>query len=343
MTAGAELVDAIANAVLYEGYILYPYRASALKNQRRWTFGGVFPRPYCEANPGSDPSSMQTQCLVQDCGPGCRVQVTVRFLQLVNRTVGHLGREPGELEPVESLEIGGKTYVSWQEAVEQSLDAGQVEPGGVMRLCVQLPAGRGFEPLSNEGGRSAGIARTWELIRGEVDVDCERLGSDLARITVRVVNDTPLQLSAGASREQVASHAMVSSHIVLRVQNGKFVSATDPPDELRQPAAACQNMGCWPVLVGEPPGRLTMLASPIILEDYPRVAQQSPGDFFDATEIDELLSLRILTLTDEEKAEMRGADEKTRLLLERTEALNGEQLLRLHGTARIGWPEGEDG
>jgi hydrogenase maturation protease len=227
------------------------------------------------------------------------------------------------------------------------LDAGQVEPGGAIRMCVQLPAGRSFEPLSGEGGFCAGIARSWELIRGEVDVNCERLGDDLARIAVRVANDTPLDLPAGASREQVALHSMVSSHVILRVRNGqsggRFVSATDPPEELRQVAAACQNTGCWPVLVGEPPGRQAMLASPIILEDYPRVAQQSVGDFFDATEIDELLSLRILTLTEEEKAEMRGADEKTRLLLERVEALGAEQLLRLHGTARLGWPEGEAG
>ena len=36
-------VEQIANAVLYEGYILYPYRASALKNRCRWTIGGLVP------------------------------------------------------------------------------------------------------------------------------------------------------------------------------------------------------------------------------------------------------------------------------------------------------------
>jgi hypothetical protein len=38
-----ELVDRIVHAVLYEGYILYPYRASAKKNRQRFTFGRVYP------------------------------------------------------------------------------------------------------------------------------------------------------------------------------------------------------------------------------------------------------------------------------------------------------------
>jgi hypothetical protein len=287
------------------------------------------------------------------------VHVTLRFLHLVNRTVGWVARprdssplggevspqsgDGGVLEPAQSIEIGGQTYVSWQEAMERTLVLGEVQPGGRRRVPVELAAGREFEPLPGQGVAVAGIERTWEAIQGHVEVDCERLGGEIARISVRVANHTPLEQAPGASREQAAPHAMVSTHVILRVQNGQFVSATDPPDQLRELASGCQNTGCWPVLVGGPPDRQTMLASPIILEDYPRVASQSPGDFFDATEIDELLSLRILTLTDEEKEEMRGADEKARLLLERTEALGAEELLRLHGTAHVGWPEGEEG
>jgi hydrogenase maturation protease len=77
-----------------------------------------------------------------------------------------------------------------------------------------------------------------------------------------------------------------------------------------------------------------MLSSPIIVSDYPSVAPESPGDFFDGTEMDEMLSLRILTLTDEEKREMRDAGEQARRLLERTEASTAEELLRLHGALR---------
>jgi hypothetical protein len=87
-------------------------------------------------------------------------------------------------------------------------------------------------------------------------------------------------------------------------------------------------------MVGETGGRDTMLASPIILYDYPELAPESPGDLFDATEIDEILTLRILTMTDDEKREMRGTDPRADALLARTEALAREELMRLHGTMR---------
>jgi hypothetical protein len=77
-----------------------------------------------------------------------------------------------------------------------------------------------------------------------------------------------------------------------------------------------------------------VLASPIILEDHPQLAPESAGELFDSTEIDEILSLRILTLTDEEKAEMRGADERARAILDRTESLTQDDFMRMHGTLR---------
>jgi hydrogenase maturation protease len=46
------------------------------------------------------------------------------------------------------------------------------------------------------------------------------------------------------------------------------------------------------------------------------------------------LSLRIMTLTDEEKREMRESDDRARKILERTESLPEEQLMKLHGALR---------
>ncbi len=77
-----------------------------------------------------------------------------------------------------------------------------------------------------------------------------------------------------------------------------------------------------------------MLSSPIILYDYPQIAPESPGSLFDGTEIDEILSLRILTMTDAEKDEMRRCDERTRQILERTESMPPEQFMKLHGVLR---------
>ena len=128
--------------------------------------------------------------------------------------------------------------------------------------------------------------------------------------------------------------SLVSTHTILGVQGGEFVSLLDPPAGLREQVARCRNVGTWPVLVGEPGLRDCMLSSPIILYDYPEIAPESAGDLFDGTEIDEILTLRILTLTEEEKREMRSVDEHTRQILERAETLPAEHFMKLHGALR---------
>jgi hypothetical protein len=294
-------VDALARAVLYEGYLLYPYTRSSAKNQARWTFGGVYP-PAWE----SDPSTMRTECLLRP-GDGCRVAVQVRCLQLVRRT----SRE----EP------------PWQEAVERTI-ADVVAAAGELvshprSIEIALPSGRASD---------AGVDREWLAIAGGVTVAATPVGAGALRLTVQIENRTPAPL--GLDREGAVLRSLVSTHTVLRATSGEFVSLADPPAELAAAAAACDNAGTWPALAGEPGSRDAVLSSPIILEDHARVAGESPGDLFDATEIDEILTLRILTLTDDEKAEVRRTDDHARELLERCESLTGDQLLRLHGTLR---------
>src|SRR5207248_1108733 len=138
----------------------------------------------------------------------------------------------------------------------------------------------------------------------------------------------------GTSRDNALLRSLISTHTILGVHQGEFVSLLDPPDQWRDAAAGCRNVGTWPVLVGAEGARDTLLSSPIILYDYPQIAPESPGDLFDGTEIDEILALRIMTMTDEEKREMRNSDERARKLLERTEGLPLEHLMKLHGTLR---------
>jgi hydrogenase maturation protease len=147
------------------------------------------------------------------------------------------------------------------------------------------------------------------------------------------VNETPWD-AVQTNRDDALLRALVSTHTMLGVQGGEFVSLLDPPDEWRAGAAGCCNIGAFPVLVGEPGTKDTMLSSPIILYDYPEIAPESPGDLFDATEIDEILTLRILTLTDAEKQAMAAVDPRTHHLLQRTEALARERLQGLHGAIR---------
>lgn len=342
----ASIVDKIAAAVLYEGYILYPYRP-ALKNRQRWTFGGVYPRAYSNAHGGSDAWTVQTECLVEAPRQAV-VEVRVRFLHLSARTVGELPSplsdwpqdgEP-EFRPVETLQVGEQLFQSWQEAVEREV---RVNPPVLGDLVARphcepftFPSSRRTEPIGSPAGDEivGGLVREQQALQGAIVLSGQAVGDDLFRIRVSIRNETALADAGRKSRDEALMHSFVSTHTILHARNGRFISLIDPPDALREVAAGCRNIGAWPVLVGEPEQRDTMLSAPIILYDYPEVAPESPGDLFDATEIDELLTLRILTLTDDEKRQMACVEEQTRALLQRTESLGKDDLLRLHGTFR---------
>jgi hypothetical protein len=327
----------IAEAVLYEGYILWPYRRSTLKNQQRWTFGGVYPRAYSEARGHDDPWIMQTQCLVAGDG-GSTIEIIVRFLHVTERKVG---RRRGDacnvstLEFVEELRVGDDLYLPWDEATEREVAVGRFrlsDLGSPREVEIDIPGGISEEALVGPAGEVVGaLVRSWRALRGTVEVWAESLREGLFGVTVRITNTTAWE---GEDRESTLEQTFVSTHTALEVEGGEFVSLTDPPEELREAAQECENIKTWPVLVGEEGDRSMMLSSPIILYDYPQIAPESPGDLFDGTEIDQLLVLNVMTLTDEEKQEMRASDPRAREILERCESMSPEDLMRLHGTFR---------
>jgi hypothetical protein len=305
-------VSAIARAVLYEGYILWPYRRSAVKNRHRWTFGAVLPRAWSAEHP-DDRWLLQGQYLVE--GPGV-VTATVRFLHVVQRRPhDDSGR------PVDELSAGDERHLAWEEATEREV---RVPAAG--RAPLVIPAGRDEQAV--DGGT---IVRTWERIEGWVEAVAEPLAPELVRLTVRVANTTAW---AGGDRSAALRRSLVSTHVALHVDGGAFVSLTDPPPALTGHAEACENAGTWPVLVGEAGDRSTMLSAPIILEDYPRIAPESPGDLFDGGEIDQLLILNVLALSEAERREMRDSDPRAREILDRCAALGPEDLMELHGRWR---------
>jgi hypothetical protein len=293
----------IADAVLYEGYILWPYRRSATKNRQRWTFGGVYPPRHSAEHP-DDRDAIRCECLLTGAG---EVDVSVRFLQVVRRQLVRDGEE------VDELTVGGERHLSWDEAVERELVPG----------AFAIPAGTEREPL----GDGAAIVRSWGALEGATEVGVEPLGDGLSKVTARVVNETPW---AGGDREDALRRTLCSTHLVLRSERA-FVSLTDPPQRHADAARACENVGVWPVLVGD---EHTLLAAPIILSDYPQIAPESPGDLFDATEIDRMLILNVMSMSEEEQAEMRASDPRAREILDRCAALTTEELLRLHGAMR---------
>jgi hypothetical protein len=328
-------LDRVANAVLYEGYILYPYRAS-VKNQQRWTFGGLYPEAYCSATSGSEAAENRTECLVRG-NADTVIEVVVRFLHLTQRQVGELVESESEptFRPVESLRVGDRVFHTWQEAEEREVTIGEMKLGALKeakRHDFTFSGRRWCESLTAESGIAGMLTREQQVLAGEIELSAVSVGTGLFRLTVAVRNLTPLE--APASRDDALMYTLVSTHILLGVHEGSFVSLLDPPEECREAAGNCRNVGVWPVLVGEEGTADAMLASPIILYDYPRIAPESQGDLFDATEIDEILSLRILTLTDEEKRQATELDERAKALLARTEALDAEELFALHGTIR---------
>ncbi len=339
-----ERVEKIAASVLYEGYVLWPYRRSAQKNQKRWTFGGVYPRAYSEAEGGNDPWLMQTQCLV--VGEKPTVEVKVRFLHVVERQVGRYAgvagqrADAGRLEFVDELRVGKERYLAWEEAAEREVVVEGLkltELGTPMRAAISIPAGSLEEPLADEDGRVPGaLVRSWLGLEGAVEVGAEPVREGLFRLTVKIMNTAPW---SGQNREDTLEQTFVSTHTILEVEGGEFVSLMDPPEELQQLAEECENVKTWPVLAGEEGDKHTILSSPIILYDYPQIAPESPGDLFDGGEIDQLLTLSILSLTDEEKEEARATDPRAREILDRSESLSEEDLMSLHGVMRgLGMP-----
>ncbi|HEY7543677.1 MAG TPA: hypothetical protein VID27_02285 [Blastocatellia bacterium] len=345
-----EMVEEIVNAVLYEGYILYPYRASAIKNQQRWNFGALYPQSFSQtqAAHSADAWTMQTECLAT--GPCPLVDVRVRFLHLIEREVSEIDDSTeGEIisERVEASEIDSPIFQSWQEAVERNIYLSKIDLNETvarpLKHTFNFSARHEVGPMRDETGRITGVAvRRQEAVEGSVEVAVERTEGQTFRIAVGISNTTPFADEMLPSRDEALMRSLVSTHTILSIRAGEFVSLLDPPDELREAAASCRNVGTWPVLVGDVGERDMMLSSPIILYDYPQVAPESAGNLFDSTEIDEILTLRILSLTDEEKREMRGVDERARRLLERTESLSDEKLKKLHGTLRGLRPVKED-
>jgi hypothetical protein len=338
-------VEAIVNAVLYEGYILYPYRPSSVKNRQRWTFGGVYPSAYAAVDE-SCAAAMQTECLVRG-GPETRIEVLVRFLQLIRRDVGALpvpiAHLPADGEPVfgkvASLEVGGEVFHAWEEAIERDVGAPGLTiaeiTGGARRVPFRFEGERALEPLREADGLIAGVLiRESATLEGALMIGATEVTPGVFRLTVRIENLTPFDVTSSASQADGQWRAFASTHTILGVQGGAFISLLDPPAGLEEAAAACENQGTWPVMAGEEGATDTVLSSPIILYDYPQVAPESPGDLFDATEIDEILTLRILAMTDGEKREMAASDPRARALLERTEGLTAADMERLHGTLR---------
>lgn len=324
----------VADAVLFEGYLLYPYRASAAKNQLRWQFGVLMPPTWTE---GGEPSAHQAECLLEPDAAGAAgtvLHVRVRFLHVQTKNVE--GVAGGGFTPVPELVVDGSSLLSWDEAVETEVDAAFAVPdllAGEWVVPFRLPARRLEEPVHDASGALVGrIVRERRQLDGRLVLSAEVLpGPYVVQVRARVENSATEPV---VSRAHALRHALVAAHTVLAVTGGEFLSLLEPPEWARPIATACENVGVWPVLVGEEDRRDVLLASPIILYDHPSIAPESPGELFDGLENDEILTLRTMALTDEEKREARATDPRAAAIIDRVDTIPPEVLDRLHGAIR---------
>lgn len=342
-TAAFERAKAVGDAVLYEGYLIYPYHAPAAENRAPWRsgFGVLMPPAYASPDRG-EYAHARTECLLEP-GKGAALHIRLRFLQAAARAV-YQRQEDGRYRPVPSLAVGATTFTGWDEAVEREVDA-VLPVSELLAAPVEVPVSAEGTEKADEvpGGR---LVRRTRPVTGLLRARAEPLGGPYGGVRLRVeVINTGRWQSQEPSRQDALRRALLAAHLVLAVSSGRFLSLLDPPEWAAPAARACRNERLWPVLIGDPGRDDGMLASPVILYDYPVIKRE--GEPYEVTEIDEILTART-TLTDEEKRAARETDERVRTLAERVDAMPPELLERLHGTVRYlrsvtGQPAAADG
>ena len=213
----------VADAVLYEGYLLYPYRRSSQKNRTRFQFGVLMPPPYREVD-DSEPSASQTECLA-DAPDSARVEITVRFLHLQRRTVQRIDPATREMSDVESLWVDGTEYTCWDEAVEREQTfrstVGQLL-GVETEVLFRIAKGEEFEGLTDSGGQRAGrLLRRWEQLDGSIIVRAERVAGPYRalRLLVRLENRT-YPAAELHCREDGLRRSMIAAHLLVALPGG---------------------------------------------------------------------------------------------------------------------------
>jgi hypothetical protein len=282
---------------------------------------------------------MRTECLI-DPGVSPRLSVRIRCLQSQHRTVEAAGPgdgPAGQFLPVDFLEIDGTIHVAWDEALDQVVDVAplSIPFDGITEHdhLFSFPGGHDTEVLENQDGSVVGrFVRSRELVEGAARIRVSQPDPAVPFLKVSVtVENATWWTGVGVHRDDALGQSLIAVHTMLAVDDGTFISLLDPPARAAEAVRSCRSEGIYPVLIGDDD---IVLSSPIILYDHPEVAPQSPGDLYDSLEIDEILALRVMTLTDEEKSEARGTDARAAAIIDRCDEMSAETLSQLHGQMR---------
>ena len=330
------ILESLTKTLLYEGYSLYPYYRSAVKNQKPIPFGVIFPDEYHAFHEHSN-SLMQSQNII--CGHDqSALNITARFLHLRNTQLFQKGNK-GEIIPVFGLHINANNYQAGWQTIERKISAENLSIPELLAKELIIPFRFDkteeveFIPNAEEKIVAKKIIRVSEM-KGSIKIEADKVkdNDECYRLTVTVINTTNIENAERVSRDEVLQQSFLSTHIILQATQAKFVSHQDPPGELKDLIAACNNLHTWPILIDK--NNTTLLSSPIILYDYPEINPHSSGDLFDSTEIEEALLLHVNLLSDEDKIRIGENDEKVLAMLNKVNNMAPEDLAVYHSVMK---------
>jgi len=171
-------------------------------------------------------------------------------------------------------------------------------------------------------------------LRGRVRMRAESLGEGLARVKLCLHNESEIVAGEADERPAALRSSLLSTHVVLRAREGRFVSPVENEGPHVAAVAACENVNTWPVLASAEDD--VVLGASMFLPDHPRIAPESLGGLFDNTEIEEALLLHVQTLSEAEREEIGAQDPKVREMIERAEQATPEEMIALHGRLEQG-------
>jgi hypothetical protein len=296
-------VRQIADAVLFEGYVFHPYRATTFENCYPWTFGIVAPRAFSETT-RSEPWRLKAECLLDG---GTELVARLRFLQVVARDVEE--RRDDVFVRVKQIEARADNYVSWEEGLLRELELRL--PLGERTATEQsfaFASEYSVEPITVAGAVIGRVIRRRDALSGMVRALVSRPNPDAPyEISIEVENHSHLERDP-ATRAELMRVSFASTHVLLHVTGGRFISLLAPPPSAFEAARRCQSQGLYPVLVGDRGRADCLFCSPMILDDYPGVVSESSAAFFDASEADEFFGPRAKTLTRDEHRHRGGPE-----------------------------------
>ncbi|MEP7145561.1 MAG: hypothetical protein ABI792_00990 [bacterium] len=332
------LIENLSRTLLYEGYSLFPYHRAAIKNQKPFPIGVIFPEDYNAGNPHAN-SLMQAQCVFKgDDKPS--INISVRFLHLnkieISESKDQLETDGDRFIPVHNLEVNDKTFVSGWLATEQQINTEELYVSellnGMREFSFKFNEKIEHEEIKDQEGLVAGrrSSRT-HSINGIIFIEVSKVYGDqnFFIVTIRVFNKTKLENPDSISRDEALLQSFLSTHMVLSTNNGQFISTQNPAEEWKNIISETENINTWPVLIDE--NNTTMLSSPIIIYDYPKINPLSRGDLFDSTEIEEALLLHVSVLSDEEKKRIAQSDDKLEAMLKKVSQVTPREMINLHG------------